>query len=184
MRSAKQRCRLSIAVFAAVLLPGLASAQTQPATVQQDTTPQPGSGTTPRSGAAANSPAANPSPESSGASSWSAGRGSFGARNAMPGAVKGDGGVNQRRHRGRLRLFKLGCRTRKFRIESATRRNLAREFGILCNRARTGDELSGKRGVRSRRIAQLHRPEWCLRDKALPYAARSCRGLALIGRRA
>lgn len=95
-----------------------------------------------------------------------------------------DGGVNQRRHRGRLRLFKLGCRTRKFRIESATRRNLAREFGILCNRARTGDELSGKRGVRSRRIAQLHRPEWCLRDKALPYAARSCRGLALIGRRA
>ncbi len=81
MNSAKQRCRLSIAVFAAVLLPGLASAQTQPAGAQQNATPQPG--------ATANSPAANPSPEGSGASSWSAGRGSFGAQNAMPGASKG-----------------------------------------------------------------------------------------------
>jgi hypothetical protein len=81
MNSAKQRRRLSIAVFAAVLLPGLASAQTQPAGAQQNATPQPG--------ATANSPAANPSPEGSGASSWSAGRGSFGAQNAMPGASKG-----------------------------------------------------------------------------------------------
>jgi len=81
MNSAKQRRRLSIAVFAAVLLPGLASAQTQPAGAQQNATPQPG--------ATANSPAASPSPEGSGASSWSAGRGSFGAQNATPGASKG-----------------------------------------------------------------------------------------------
>ena len=93
------------------------------------------------------------------------------------------GGVNQRR-RGQLRLFKLGCRKRKFRMESATRRNLARGIGILCNHARQIDEQTGERGVCSLRIAELYGPDRGIRDQAHPYAARSCRGLARIARRA
>jgi hypothetical protein len=89
MRGVKPGCALWVAVFAAVLLRGLASAQMQPAASPQNGVSQSGSGTTPRPGATANSPATSPSPEGSSESSWSAGRGGFGARTAMPGATNG-----------------------------------------------------------------------------------------------
>lgn len=92
MSGVKPGCALSIAVFAAVLLPGLASAQMQQTAGQQNGVSQSGSGTTSRAGGAANSPATNPSPEGSAASNWSAGRSIFGKQNAMPGATSGAGG--------------------------------------------------------------------------------------------
>ncbi len=96
MRGAKPGCAVWVAVFGAVLLPGLASAQMQPAAGPQNGVPQSGSGTTPRPGAAGNSPAASPSPEGGGASIWSAGRNSFGKQNAMPGAASGARGPTVR----------------------------------------------------------------------------------------
>lgn len=94
------------------------------------------------------------------------------------------GGNNKRRRRGWQRLFKLGCGAWKFWIDSAARRNLARQFGIFCNRWQQIDEQAGERNVCSRRIAELHGRDSGFHDQAYPYAARSCPGLARIGRRA
>ena len=109
MSVAKKKYVLSMAVFAVVLMPWQGDAQMQQAESQQTESQQnsakdsglhqesgiwqPGSAVSPSEDVTANFPATNPSLESGGASSWSAGRGSFGARNAMPVASRGAEGT-------------------------------------------------------------------------------------------
>lgn len=84
MSGTKRRCALSIAICGWALLPNVGTTRAQQAGVQESTSADSSS-----SYATANSTAANPARASRGASSWSAGQGSFGTNGKLPGATNG-----------------------------------------------------------------------------------------------
>jgi hypothetical protein len=88
MSGEKLRCAISIAIFGVSLQPGLGTAQTQPTGIQENA-----SATQSRSDATANSPATDAPRASSGASTWSAGQGSFGTAGRMSGVTNGAAGT-------------------------------------------------------------------------------------------
>lgn len=107
MSVVKRRCVVTMAVFAAVLLPASGDAQKPPAENQQTGTQQnvaqkaglrefgirrPGSIASSPSSPTADTPAINSSRASVGTSSWTAGRGSFGTQDGTPGAIGGSVG--------------------------------------------------------------------------------------------
>lgn len=88
MRDAMRRCAFTSVLLAAGFFACVTPAQTRPATAQQNSITETGKATPSRAGFTAGLPAASSAHEGNGTSSWSAGRGSFGTGEILPGSGK------------------------------------------------------------------------------------------------